>query len=105
MERPTIEVKLTRPLVDEAKERTLDVLTIREPNLRDLRMADAAAKKGGQVELGRQLLAQVTGVLPPVLDRMSIPDFNAASAALAKLMGKDDDGAEDGEAGGAAGGF
>ena len=98
-----VEVKLAKPIVDETQNKTLEVLVVREPTLRDLRMADAAAKKAGDVELGRQLLSQVTGVLPPILDKLSIPDFNAASAALGRLMNVE---RNDEEAGGSAsGGF
>jgi hypothetical protein len=96
-----IEVRLTQPIVDTVKQCTIEVITLRQATLKDLRLADEAAKKRGDIELGRQLLAQCSGLLPADLDKLSIVDFNALSRALSKLNGGDD--AEAGEA--ASGGF
>ena len=102
-ERRTIEVELETPVLDETKGdgEVLRRLTLKEPRVRELRLATDAADGKGQVALARELLSACSGVLPAVIDRFTLADFNRANEALGELMPK----ALQPEAGGTAKGF
>lgn len=84
MERRTITVDLETPIVDGDK--MLTQLTLKEPRVRELRLAADAAEGKSNVALARELLALSAGVMPSTVDALTIGDFNRANVALAALQ-------------------
>lgn len=88
MERKTIEVLLETPVEDGAKGEgaLLTKLVLREPRVRELRMAADAAEGKSNIALARELIAVSAGVVPSTIDKLTIADFNRATVAIAALQ-------------------
>jgi hypothetical protein len=101
MERRTIEVALETPVTGKHGEIVLSKLVLREPRVRELRIASNQAEGKSGVAMATSLLAACSDTPEPLIDAMTLEDFNRANEALGELMPK----ALRPEAGGTARGF
>lgn len=87
----TITVLFRNPIVSKnPKIPDLTELTLRVPTIGDMEAADSTK---GKIKQSVAIVSALTGVTPPIVRKIPMPDFQNVSLAVAFLMeGGDDDG-------------
>ena len=82
----------TYDLIDpiEAGADVYTTLTFRKPTLDDIDAMHERMKSGSQLKAVRVLYARLTGIVEPVIGKMSVDDVQAIQAKLTPFLPQDD---------------
>lgn len=77
-------IKLTYPIQLEGN--TVDAITIRRPQARDLKMMEKS--KGGDITKSIELIASLADIPPTAVDDLDASDFQKVNEAVADFLGQ-----------------